>query len=135
MAVDRPKLMEALSDPDPETQFFVDTRSGAVLKVSLKDPAGLQRFKAQITAEPKRFVQVPKPAARDRIAELQEFMANLTDPHLKAELQRALTAPSPFREVSLAFERRFPQKRAWDEFRRKKTEQRLATFLKTSGLS
>lgn len=134
MAVDRPKLQEALADPDPENQYFVDSQSGAVQKVSLKDPAGLARFKAQITADPKRFVQVPKPSARDRLAELQEFMQTLTDPHLKSELQRALAAPSPFREVNQAFERRFTQKRAWDEFRKKRTELRLAAFLKTSGL-
>lgn len=134
MAVDRPKLLEAISDPDPENQYFVDTRSGGVLKVSLKDPAGLQRFKTQVAAEPKRYVQVKKATAQDRIAELQEFMAALTDPHLKAELQRALAAPSPFREVNNAFERRFPQKRAWDEFRKKKNEQRLASFLKSAGL-
>lgn len=134
MPVDRSKLMEAFSDPDPENQYFVDTRTGGVLKLSLKDPAGLQRFKTQLGAEPKRFVQVQKPAARDRIAELEAFMATLTDPHLKAELQRALAAPSPFREVNQAFERRFPQKRAWDEFRKKRNEQRVAAFLKSSGL-
>ena len=135
MSVDRPRLQEAMLDPDPESQYFVDARTGKVVKVSLKDPAGLQRFKADLAADARRFVQVPRPSGREKYAELQEFVASLADPALKARLQGVLASANPYRELQLALERRFKEQRQWDAFRRQKVEKRMADFLKLSGLS
>ena len=135
MPVDRAKLQEAMLDTDPETQYFVDSRTSRVVKVTLKDPAGVQRFRTEVAAEPKRFVQVTRPSGREKFAELQEFIASVADPALKSRLQGALAGTNPYRELHLALERRFKEQRQWEEFRKRKVEKRMADFLKLSGLS
>ncbi len=135
MPVDRARLQEAMLDPDPETQYFVDSRTGRVLRVTLKDPQGLARFKADLAAEPRRFVQVPRPSGREKYAELAGFVAAVADPVLKKRLQAVLASPNPYRELNLALERRFKEQRQWEEFRRREVARRMADFLKLSGLS
>lgn len=135
MPVDRARLQEAMLDTDPETQYFVDARGGRVVKVSLKDPAGLQRFKAELQGDPKRFVQVPRPSGREKYADLREFAGVVADPVLKKRIQDALAAPSPYQELRLALERRFKEQRQWEDFRKRKVEKRMVDFLKLSGLS
>ncbi len=135
MPVDRAKLQEAMLDTDPETQYFVDARTGRVLGVTLKDPAGLARFKADLAADPKRFVQVARPTGKERFAELQAFVAGVADPTLRTRLQGALASPSPYRELNLALEGRFKEKRQWEAFRRQQVDRRMADFLKLTGLT
>ncbi len=135
MPVERAKLQEAMLDTDPENQYFVDARTGRVLRVTLKDPAGLARFKTDLAADPKRFVQVARPTGRERFAELQAFVASVADPTLRTRLQGALASPSPYRELNLALEGRFKEKRQWEAFRRQQVDKRMADFLKLTGLA
>jgi hypothetical protein len=135
MPVDRARLQEAMLDPDPETTYFVDSRTGKVVRVTLKDPQGLARFKAELTTEPRRFVQVPRPSGREKYAELSEFIASVADSAFKKRLQAVLASPNPYRELNLALEQRFKEQRQWKEFRRRQAARRMADFLKLSGLN
>ncbi|MBI3928296.1 MAG: hypothetical protein HY319_22320 [Armatimonadetes bacterium] len=132
--VDRKVLYEAFADTDPETQYMVDTTTGRVIKLSLSDPAGLQKFKSDLAREPKRYLQVQKPSGQDNFKDMEQFVAIVADPRLKQELQRALASHKPFREFRDVLERRFKEKNQWAEFRKQRVEKRLTDFMKTSGL-
>lgn len=134
MKVDYPALLKAFEDTAPENQYMIDTQSGSLLKLSLEDPSSIKRFQAQFAQNPKRFVKVERPAARDNFQELELFVGGLTDPHLKSALQRALTSHKPFREFRDVIKDKFHAREAWEKFHKQNVEKRANNFLKASGL-
>ena len=134
MKVDYPALLKAFEDPTPENQYMIDLQNGSLLKLSLEDAAGIKRFQAMFAQNPKRFVKVERPSARDNFQELEVFVAGLTDPHLKSALQRALTSHKPFREFRDAIKDKFHAREAWEKLHKQNMEKRAQNFLKASGL-
>lgn len=133
MKIDYPALLKAFDDPSPENQYMVDTQNGSLLRLSMDDPAGIKKFQGLFAANPKRFVKVDRPAARDNFAELELFVNGVTDPHLKRDLQRALTSHKPFQAFRDVIRDKFHAKQAWDAFHKQNVEKRASSFLKTSG--
>ena len=113
---------------------MIDLQNGSLLKLSLEDAAGIKRFQAMFAQNPKRFVKVERPSARDNFQELEVFVAGLTDPHLKSALQRALTSHKPFREFRDAIKDKFHAREAWEKLHKQNMEKRAQNFLKASGL-
>lgn len=134
MKIDYPALLKAFEDVNPENQYMIDLQSGGLMTLSLEDPAGIKRFQAMFAQNPKRFVKVERPSARDNIQELELFVKGLTDPHLKAALQRALTSHKPFREFRDTIRDKFHARQAWEKFHKQNLEKRANAFLKSSGL-
>lgn len=134
MKVDYQALLKAFEDPTPENQYMVDLQNGSLLKLTLSDPAGIQRFQAMFAQNPKRFVKVERPSARDNFQEMELFINGLSDPHLKTALQRAVASHKPFQAFRDAIRDKFHAKQAWDKFHKENTEKRAGSFLKLSGL-
>jgi hypothetical protein len=134
MKIDFPALLKAFEDPTPENQYMIDLQNGSLMKLSLEDALGIKRFQALFAQNPKRFVKVERPSARDNFQELEIFVKGLADPHLKGVLQRALTSHKPFREFRDAIKDKFHARDAWDKFHKQNVEKRANNFLKASGL-
>lgn len=134
MKVDHSAVLKAFEDVNPENQYMIDVQTGAVMRLTLDDPAGLKQFQAMFAQNPKRFVKVERPSARDNIAELQLFIQGLTDPHLKAALSLALTSHKPFREFRDTIRDKFHARQAWEKFHKQNLEKRAQAFLKSCGL-
>lgn len=134
MTVDYIALLKAFEDPTPENQYMIDLQNGSLMKLSLEDAAGIKRFQGLFAQNPKRFVKVERPSARDNFQEMELYVASLTDPHLKTSLQRALTSHKPFREFRDILKDKFHARDAWEKFHKLNMEKRAQNFLKSSGL-
>lgn len=134
MKVDYQALLKAFEDVTPENQYMIDLQNGTLMKLTMEDPAGIKRFQGLFAQNPKRFVKVERPAARDNFQEMELFVSGLTDPHLKAALKRALTSHKPFREFRDAIRDKFHAREAWEKFHKQNMEKRANAFLKSSGL-
>ncbi len=134
MAIDQAKLIEALNESDPGVQWFADIKLQTVRKVSLQDPQGIERFKRDMAADAKRFVQIPKKTGPERYAELQGFIKIVADKALAAKLADALSSPAPYREFRLLLERKAKEKRQFDNYLKSCSQKRLESFLKLTHL-
>ncbi len=135
MKIDRNALTKALSDHDQETHYLLDRKLGRVLSVSLRDKAGLADVQKKLTQDKGRYLQIPKPNSRANFEEMEKFIAQLQDPHLKQVCQRALTSHKPFREFRDALATKPKEKRAWESFQQRNLEQKVNAFLRSVGLS
>ncbi len=134
MAIDHAKLIEALNESDPGVQWFADIKLQTVRKVSLQDPQGIERFKRDMAADAKRFVQIPKKTGPERYAELQGFIKIVADKALASKLTDALSSPAPYREFRLLLERKAKEKRQFDNYLKSCSQKRLENFLKLTHL-
>ncbi|MGM9998948.1 MAG: UPF0158 family protein [Candidatus Bruticola sp.] len=134
MAIDQEKLIEALNESDPGTQWFADIKLQTVRKVSLKDPQSIEKFKRDLAADARRFVKIPKRSSEERYAELQGFIKIVADKALASKLTDALSSPAPFREFRLLLERKAKEKRQLDAYLKSCSQKRLNNFLKTTHL-
>lgn len=128
MAIDKQKLLNALNESDPEVQWFADLKLQNVRALSLKDPQGIERFRREMAADAKRFVQVPKRTSRERYAELEGFIKVVSDPALQKRLREALQSPSPQREFRLALERKAKEQRQFEAYLQECSLKRLREF-------
>ncbi len=134
MKVDYQGLIKAFEDTSPENQYMIDLQNGSLMKLNMEDPAGIKKFQTLFAQNPKRFVKVERPSGRANHQEMELFVNGLTDPHLKASLQRALTSHKPFREFRDTIRDKFHAREAWEKFHKQNVEKRANAFLKASGL-
>ena len=134
MKVDYQGLIKAFEDTSPENQYMIDLQNGSLMKLNMEDPAGIKKFQTLFAQNPKRFVKVERPSGRENHQEMELFVNGLTDQHLKASLQRALTSHKPFREFRDTIRDKFHAREAWEKFHKQNVEKRANAFLKASGL-
>jgi len=134
MAVDKQKLLEALNETDPGTQWFVDRKLQSVRKVSLQDPQGIEAFKRDLAKDPSRFIKIDKRSGIERRSELEGFIKIVADPKLQQVLREALHSPAPHRAFRLAMERKSKEQRQFAEYEKKCAEKRLQDFLKSNNI-
>lgn len=134
MALDKNKLIEALNEGDPGTQWFLDAKTKTVRKVSLSDPRGIEQFKRDIAGDAQRFVKIPKRTSEERYTELEGFIRQISDKALQAKLSEALSSPSPYREFRLLMERRSKEQRQFENYLNACAQKRLQDFLKTTSI-
>ena len=134
MKVDYQGLIKAFEDTSPENQYMIDLQNGSLMKLNMEDPAGIKKFQTLFAQNPKRFVKVERPSGRENHQEMELFVNGLTDQHLKASLQRALTSHKPFREFRDTIRDKFHAREAWEKFHKQNVEKRANAFLQASGL-
>lgn len=134
MAVDRKKLAAAMADNDGSVQYFVDTHTGSISKVSLQDMAAIQKIKQDLQKDPKRYVRIPKRSGREKYADLEGFIKLIADVNLRGKLTECLGSPNPYRDIRLALERRYKEQRQYDAYQAQLVERRVEDFLRSTGL-
>ncbi|MBQ7528305.1 hypothetical protein IJT10_00160 [bacterium] len=134
MAIDKNKLMEALSETDAETQWFADLKLQTLRKVCLRDPQTIENFKRDFAKDPQRFLKIPKRSSQERYQELQNFIGLIADKNLQKRLTEALASHAPHREFRLAMERKVKEQRQFAAYERECAQKRLANFLKLNHL-
>ncbi|MBQ7503461.1 hypothetical protein IJT93_12265 [bacterium] len=134
MAVDKQKLLEALNETDPGTQWFVDKKLQTVRKVSLQDPQSIESFKRDLAKDPSRFIKVDKRSGLERRSELEGFIKIIADPKLQQVLREALHSPAPHRAFRMALERKNKEQRQFADYQDKCAQKRLQDFLKLNNI-
>lgn len=124
-----------MDDLQPGNVYFIDRKTHKVTRYTLEDKAGLMALQAAMKTDPKRFAQIPRPDAATNHQEMETFIASVHDPKLKEAMKRCLTSHKPFREFRDLLETKPKEKREWEAFHRKWSEQKVERFLKASSLA
>lgn len=135
MPVDRKALATALTDQSKTVHYIVDRQTGSVLKLDLQDPKSVAGIQQKMVSDKARYVQIPKITGRGNIEEMERFMAQLQDPHLKAKLARTMASHAPAREFRDVLQTNPKEWRAWEKFHQETTDKRVAEFLRGNNLS
>lgn len=133
--IDKKAIQKAFEDLEPGNVYFVDRKTQKVNMYTIKDLPSLELLKKQMKAEPQRFAQVPKPDPREKLQELEAFIAQVHDPKLKEGLKRAMTSHRPHREFRDLLETKPKEKREWEAFHSKNLLARTDRFLKSANLA
>lgn len=133
--LDKKLVQKAFDDLDPGHVYFIDRKTKKVNMYTLKDLPGLEALKKEMTTDPQRFAQIPKPQPAENMSEMEAFIQQVHDPKLKEAMKRAMSSHRPFREFRDLLETKIKEKREWDVFHKKNLEARTERFLKSSNLT
>lgn len=135
MPVDRKALANALADSSKTLHYIVDRTTGKILTLDLNDKNSMTTMTQRMATEKARYVQIPKIKGRGHFEEMEKFISQMQDPHLKDRLQRALTSHAPAREFRDALQTKPKELRAWETFHQETTDKRVTEFLRACGLT
>lgn len=134
MKVDFAAVKKAFDDTDQTVHYLLDRQTGKVLSLSLHDKAAVADVQKKLAADKGRYLQIPKAKPRANFEEVERFVAGLSDPHFKQQLQRAMASHRPFREFRDALATKPQHARAWEAFHEENLDKQARAFLKSVGL-
>jgi uncharacterized NAD(P)/FAD-binding protein YdhS len=123
-------LLFALDNRVPGTPHYVDTKTGEIVPVF-----GFNRDKllAEMRNQPGRYFRIAPPSGRQGFLAMQEFVATITDPALRARLEAALKEPNIFRVFREALAENEAEGRRWHEFRLNALTESLRRRMREAG--
>lgn len=135
--VDLDELCIALeTSPGEDMRWYLDAESGATILVTCEyDPAedGGPTLE-EIESHPDRYLPVSPTPSHAAFADMEAFVAGLSDERLKESLELALGAPRPFRRFKSVLEHLPDQRQAWFDFRKQRMLDRARRWLADQGI-
>jgi len=131
---------EVLMVGDDSRQELEDVMEEAGPQASLKDvlrDSGLPDWQKRALAEAerveedygKRVVEVPEQDAREGFRDMEAFIATVSEPRLRAALERALHGRGPFRRFKDVLESDFRERERWFQFKRERLRKHMTEWL------
>ncbi len=135
MPVDRKALANALADSSKTVHYIVDRSNGKILTLDLNNKDSVTIMTQRMSTDKARYVQIPKIKGRGHFEEMERFISQLQDPHLKERLQRTLASHAPAREFRDVLQTKPKELRAWETFHQETTDKRVTEFLRAYSLT
>jgi len=128
--LDMKYLVFAWQDESPDHNYYLDTEQGSVqfLERDLKD---LRDLTDELETHSQRYLYLPKPNLAELKADIIDFIATITDTHLKNIATIAFESP----DISGAFKKILAGKEEldrWLEFRDNRVRERIHEWLKAN---
>jgi len=106
------ELMEVFEDCRIEDEFYLDVKTGELLRVSdeFMDTSETEEIYERLDSEPERYLSIPTESSREGYRDMVAFTESLEDENLKEKLWIALNGKGAFRrfkDVLLSY----PEKR------------------------
>jgi hypothetical protein len=131
---------EVLMVGDDSRQELEDLMEEAGPQANLEDvlrDSGLPDWQKQALAVAKRVeedygtrvVEVPEQDAREGFRDMEAFIATVSEPRLRAALERALQGRGPFRRFKDVLESDFRERERWFQFERERLRKHMTEWL------
>lgn len=129
-------LMNAAQDPTADAMFYLDSKTGDVLKITRSmNLAELARFKAAADKEVDRFLKIPRPTSEETYGDMEAFRATVKDKKLADRLRLAVTGGGTLRNFVDALTPVPAEKDRWYKFRDARLGARLQDWARQNGMS
>lgn len=125
-------LYMALEDHSGDARFYLDRRTGEILRVSEMSETEQEKEEtyARMMEEPDRWLEIEPIPSRDAFRVMEDFVSGLPEGEQKRTLNRALSWKKPFSNFKQALYEMPELKEAWHAFHdasiRKAAEEWLA---------
>jgi len=130
------ELMEAFEDCRIGDEFYLDVKTGELLRVSdeFMETEETEKIYERLDEEPERYLSIPTESSREGYQDMVAFTESLEDENLKEKLWIALNGRGAFRrfkDVLLSY----PEKREeWFKFQDERLEKRVREWLEENEI-
>ncbi|MFQ6052154.1 MAG: UPF0158 family protein [Candidatus Hydrothermarchaeota archaeon] len=130
------ELMDAFDDCRIGDEFYLDVKTGELLRVSdeFMETDETEKIYERLDSEPERYLSIPTEGSREGYQDMVAFTESLEDENLKEKLWIALDGKGAFRrfkDVLLSY----PEKREeWFRFKDERLEKRVREWLEENEI-
>lgn len=130
------ELMDAFDDCRIGDEFYLDVKTGELLRVSdeFMERDETEKIYERLDSEPERYLSIPTESSREGYQDMVAFTESLEDENLKEKLWIALDGKGAFRRFKDVL-LNYPEKREeWFKFQDERLEKRVREWLEENEI-